>query len=548
MIFFKSISMKQYYWLAIVFLFSCVNQLSIDDAEKLISYDKIASDILVLASDSLAGRAPFTPGEEKTLRFLKNRMQLIGLEPAFNGDYFQEVPLVEITSKSPNEIFVKSKKGRFLLKIGSGSTFWSPSLSNNINIENSELIFAGFGINAPEWNWNDFKNIDLAGKTIIVLVNDPGFHSANSSLFNGKSMTYYGRWRYKFEEAEKQGAAGCIIIHEDEAAGYPWSVVDGRSSRSDFYLDNENINNNTCRLNGWISKENAIELFAFCGLDYEKMKLLACTPGFKPMPMAAKYSITIENQWTKFTSFNVGGIIRGTEAPNEAIVYTAHWDHLGIGAKINGDSIYNGASDNAAAVAWMLSIAEAFKSLGSAPKRSILFLSPTTEEAGMLGSQYYVENPVFSIEKTVACFNSDVIMFLGSFKDVTVTGLGHSELDVLLEKEAAKQGRYICNDPNPENGMFYRSDQLPFLKAGVPSLFAKGYSHQVEMGREKTLLAVEEYWRTTYHKPSDEYLPNVHKLDGLVDDTKLFFRLGYTISNSTHFPKWNKESEFFVER
>jgi len=269
---------------------------------------------------------------------------------------------------------------------------------------------------------------------------------------------------------------------------------------------------------------------------------------FEPIEMNANYSITIKNHWKKSASYNVAGYIKGKSKPDEFLVYCAHWDHLGIGKKIDGDSIYNGASDNAAAIAWMLSIAKAFKSLEKNLDRSILFLSPTAEEAGMLGSQYFVENSPFPMEKTIACFNNDVVLFLGEFKDVTITGLGHSELDDHLAVEAKKFGRYICNDPNPENGMFYRSDHLPFLKAGVPSLFAKGYSHQAEMGRENTLKTVEEYWRDTYHKPSDHFIPGVHKLDGLVGDAKLFFRLGYTLATENNYPKWNPKSEFYVER
>jgi Zn-dependent M28 family amino/carboxypeptidase len=496
----------------------------------------------------MEGRAPFTIGEERTLNYLVGRMQEIGLEPAFNGDYLQPVPLVGITSKPSNEIMIKTPNGSLKMVSGDNFTFWNPSLIKSLKISNSELIFAGYGINAPEWDWNDFIEMDLNDKTIVVLVNDPGFHTGNDSLFNGRSMSYYGRWRYKLEEAERQGAKGCIIIHEDEAAGYPWAVVNRNVYQPDFFLDNEDITHKKCIVNGWLTKESAIQLFASCKMDYEEMKRLASERGFKAISMEANYSITIENNWEKSVSYNVGGFIKGSQRSDEVIVYTAHWDHLGIGSPVNGDSIYNGASDNAAAVAWMLSIAQAFKSLKNPPGRSVLFLSPTAEEAGMLGSQHYVNNPIFTHRKTAACFNNDVIMFLGAFKDVTITGLGHSELDNMLEKEAVELGRYICNDPNPENGMFYRSDQLPFLKAGIPSLFAKGYSDQVFMGKQETQRVVDEYWKNTYHKPSDEYIPEEHNLQGLVDDTKLFFRLGYNLANSSYFPKWNLESEFYSER
>jgi Zn-dependent M28 family amino/carboxypeptidase len=508
----------------------------------------LANDILVLASDSFLGRAPFTEGEERTINYISKRMQEIGLEPAFDSSYLQSVPLVEIVSKISQSVKVVNGKSELEFAVGKDITLWSPVLIENVSLKKSELVFAGYGISAPEWQWNDFEDMDFRGKTLVVLVNDPGFYTKDNGLFNGYSMTYYGRWSYKFDMANRIGAEGCIIVHEDEAAGYPWSVVNGRNNRGEFYLNNKSVIDRDCKVNGWITRSAAMDLFAQCGMDYEEMKAKASAKGFKPVVMGAKVSVEIENSWKESNSHNVGGIIRGSSRPDEAIVYTAHWDHLGVGQPINGDSIYNGASDNAAAVAWMLSIAQAFVNEGKTPERSILFLTPTAEEAGMIGSQHYVNNPVFEHSKTVACFNSDVILFLGKFKDVTVTGLGHSELDSFLEEEAIKQGRYICNDPNPENGMFFRSDQLPFLRVGVPSLFAKGYTHQVELGKEATLKAVENYWKTVYHKPSDHYIPEEHCLEGLLDDAILFYRLGNRLANDTYFPKWNRESEFYVER
>lgn len=537
--------MKYFVLILLLGLCACSNESNLD---KLIDAKQIERDILVLASDSLQGRAPLTIGEKRTLHYLQDRMRSIGLEPAFEGSYLQEVPLAEITSVAPDNIAIVKGNEKLNLEQGNDFTLWSPTLCEKFSLNASELVFAGFGIDAPELDWNDFEGIDLEGKTIVVLVNDPGFHTGNRNLFNGRAMTFYGRWPYKFDAANKHGAAGCIIVHEDMAAGYPWSVVDRSGNNTEYYLNNEALTSNVCGANGWITREAASNLFEFCGLNYEEMKRKATVPGFKPIPMGAKFSATICNTWIESSSYNVGGVIKGSERPEEALVYTAHWDHLGIGVSVDGDSIYNGASDNAAAIAWMLAIADGFKKMDSPPERSILFLSPTAEEAGLIGSQHYVNNPVFEHSKTAACFNSDVIMFLGRFKDVTVTGLGHSELDEYLAEEAAKQGRYIAEDPNPENGMFFRSDQLPFLRVGVPALFAKGYTHQEEMGEEKTLKAVEKYWRVTYHKPSDHYIPEEHSLEGLVEDTKLFFRLGHKLANESYFPKWSKTSEFYVER
>ncbi len=537
--------MRNTLFLFILILSSCSSrhQLAISS----INNQDLAKDILVLSSDSLQGRAPFTIGETRTIAYLEKRMKEIGLEPAFNGSFKQGVPLVELTSYIPDVFRISTPSGQTLLKSGEDYTARSPILKEEISLKSSEIIFVGFGISSPEKGWNDFEGIDVKGKTILVLVNDPDFYSGDTTLFNGKAMTYQGRWRYKFEEAERQGAAACFIVHEEAAAGYPWSVASQRNNQSDYAIDDQKMINPSCLITGWVTKDAAIKLFASCSMDYESMKQKATERGFRSVSMNAKYDITIKNRWVKSTSSNIAGIIKGSERPDEYIVYCAHWDHFGISKPVNGDSIYNGASDNAAAISWMLSIAKAFKQ-GNTPKRSVLFLSPTAEESGMLGSTYFVEHAPMEMSKTVACINTDVILFLGKFKDVTVTGLGHSELDKYVAEEAQKQGRYVCADPNPENGMFFRSDQLPFLKAGVPSIFAKGYSEQVDLGKEKTRQKIDEYWRTIYHKPCDIFNPQTQSLDGLCEDAKLFFSVGYRLVNEDYFPKWYKKSEFYTKR
>lgn len=525
---------------------ACTDRVQI--AQSNINGHKIAADLEVLASDSLLGRAPLTLGEERTISYLKSRMASIGLEPAFGNSFLQKVPLVELTTSLPGKMSLRLPKGTIDLITGVDYTAWSQTLDSVIAINRSQLVFAGFGINAPEWGWNDFEGADLRGKTLVVLVNDPGFVTNDSTLFKGRNMTYYGRWRYKFEEAERQGALGCLIVHENDAAGYPWGVVNGRTNRPDFFLDDQTLLTRKCKLQGWLTLSAAKVLFETVGFDYDQLKILSAQKGFRPIELNAFYSIQMKNSWKKSESHNVAGYIKGTKYPNESIVYCAHWDHLGVGKPIDGDSIYNGASDNAAAVAWMLAIAEAYKSAGKTPERSVVFFSPTAEEAGMLGSEYFVANPPLPIEKTVACFNNDVILMIGRFSDVTVTGLGHSELDHLLGQEAQKQGRYICSDPNPENGMFFRSDQLPFLKAGIPSLFAKGYSHQTELGKEKTQELIDRYWAQTYHKPSDQFKAGEHSLEGLVQDARLFFGLGWQLANGRKWPAWNSNSEFYKVR
>ncbi len=508
-----------------------------------ISYSGIERDILVLASDSLQGRAPFSVGEMRSIAYLEKRMKEIGLKPAFGDSYLQPVPLVEICTQLPQELTIKNQK----YIAGTDYTAFSTVLADRVSVENSPIVFVGFGIDAPEYNWNDFNNQDFTGKTIVVLVNDPGYYTDDSTLFRGNAMTYYGRWRYKLEEAERKGAAACLIVHDEGGAGYPWSVSSVRTNKPDYYLNNESLANQQCKLKGWISADAARRLFASCGKNFDMLKYAAMFRTFKPVALGASLSIEVQNTWKEDVSYNVAGYFEGTVRPHEAVIYSAHWDHLGVGAAVNGDSIYNGASDNAAAMAWMLSIAQAYK-VAEPTERSVMFFAPTAEEAGMLGSEYFVANPPFAHRNMAAVFNSDVILFLGKFADVTITGYGHSQLDSLVEVEAKKQGRYICSDPNPANGMFFRSDQLPFLKAGVPAMFAKGYSHAVSLGKDSTQLAIDAYWRNIYHKTADNYVPARDNLQGLVDDAVLFFNVGYGIANDTRFPEWNRSSEFYVER
>lgn len=510
-----------------------------------ISYGDVEHDIMVLSADSMLGRAPFTIGEERATSYIAKRMKEVGLNPAFDSSYYQNVPLVSITTHLPKSVNVDLKNGRFSFMVDDDICLWSPTTRKKVEIANAPLVFMGFGINAPEYNWDDFSDIDVKGKIIVVLVNDPGYYLLDSSLFTGYAMTYYGRWRYKFEEAERQGAIGCIIVHEDGPAGYPWAVAGSKSNTPILYIDSKELDDPACLLNGWMTQGAANKFFKVCGYNYDELKKKATSREFKPIDLNAKLSIGITNEVQRSVSKNVAGFIKGTERPEEFIVYTAHWDHLGVGRPVNGDSIYNGASDNAAAVAWMLSIANAFKQANIKPKRSVVFLSPTAEESGLFGSEYFVQNCPFDISKGIACMNYDVVLFIGKFKDVTVTGYGHSNLDSLLQQVAQRHGRYVALDPNPENGMFYRSDQLPFLKAGVPALFAKGYTHQVDLGKEKTLELIKNYWQNIYHKPCDEFKPQQDRLDGLVEDVILFYEVGEQLANNNIYPQWHKTSEFY---
>jgi Zn-dependent M28 family amino/carboxypeptidase len=515
--------------------------------EEAIDPREMENDILVLEADSLEGREPCTTGEIKTVAYLTSRMRELGLQPAFGESYTQVVPLVAIRSLVPDVVNVKTANTSFTLKVGADYSAWSPTSLPQVNIENSSMVFVGFGVNSPENEWDDFGEVDLTGKTMVVLVNDPGFYNQDTTLFKGKSMTYYGRWRYKFEEAERRGAAACLIVHDEAGAGYPWSVVDRHTNNVEYYIDEPALSSNKCMVTGWLTMDAAERLFKAINHDLPALMNAAAKRDFLPIDLNASFSISITNEFSRCQSLNVGGYIKGSKYPDEVLVYCGHWDHMGYTTPVNGDSICHGASDNASAIAWMFGIAKAFTA-GPKPERSVLFLSPTAEESGLLGSTYYVQNPSFSMEKTVAVFNTDVVLFLGKFKDVTVTGLGHSKLDEMLEHEASLQGRYMIADPTPENGMLYRSDQLPFLKAGVPALFAKGYTDAVLLGKEKTAEVNADYWKHVYHKPTDRFIPGKHSVDGVYEDAVLFYRLGNKLVNGRNFPKWKKSSEFYVNR
>lgn len=524
-----------------IICFSCGSAVK-NTGEKTITYQNIERHIATLSSDPYAGRMPATPTEKLTTEYIASQMKEIGLEPANNGSFFQEVPLLLVTSKISETLDFTTPKGALKFKKMTDYVTFTRKMEEVLSLDQSELVFAGFGITAPEYQRDDFQGMDLTGKTILVFVNDPGF-GTNDAYFKGNTMTYYGRWTYKFEEAARRGAKGCLIVHETKQAGYPWKVVSNNGETTKLYLKPENGYKERCSFEGWISQPAAEQLFASCGMSLEQAKQMALKKDFKPLPLPVTVSGKIINEFQTKSSANVCGVIRGSTHPDEVVVYTAHWDHLGIGSIVNNDSIYNGATDNASAISWMLEIARGFKS-SPPPERSVLFLSITCEESGLLGSGYYTEHPFFPMSKTVACINTDVILFLGKFKDVTLTGSGQSELDEWVEREAVKQGRYIASDPNPENGMFFRSDQFPFVRQGVPAIYAKGYVDAVKYGKVETMKMVDKYWKETYHSPSDEYHKESADLNGLVEDAKLLYLVGTDLANSSEWPTWRADSEF----
>ncbi|HOF54379.1 MAG TPA: M28 family peptidase [Prolixibacteraceae bacterium] len=532
---------KSLFLLLLAMMYGC-NRASIVKPGDVIIYSNIEKHVRVLSDDNFRGRMPGSPEEPDIIGYIAGQMKEIGLEPANGGSYFQEVPMLKVTGASSPFLVFETPGGRVELEKQTDYVSFTRKMEELITLDASEVVFAGYGIVAPEYGRNDFEGIDVKGKTILVFVNDPGY-GASGEYFKGNEMTYYGRWTYKFEEAARQGARACFIIHEAGPAGYGWNVVSNNGETTSLYLMPDNGYADRCGIEGWISLSSAERLFQACGMELSAVKEQARNPDFRSYILPVTATASLRNRFDSTVSNNVCGIIRGKSRPGEVVVYTAHWDHLGVGTPVDGDSIYNGATDNASAVSWLLEIARAFKS-GDQPERSLLFLSPTGEESGLLGSSWYTGHPFFAMDSTVACINTDVILFLGAFRDVALTGYGYSDLDRLVEKVAASLGRYVVADPNPENGMFFRSDQFPFVKKGVPAIFAKGYTDAVKLGKDKTAEMIADYWKLVYHTPQDEYHPDRDDLTGLVDDARLFYLVGNELANATEWPAWNPGSEF----
>ncbi len=527
--------------LSVVIFSSCSDY---KQAESTINEEDMTKIVKEFSSDEFQGRKPFTIGEEKTVEYLEREYKRIGLEPANNGSFIQEVPMVEVTNIPDDRMKVKMYNASIEINYKDDFVAFSKHLKDEISVRNSDMIFAGYGIVAPEYNWNDYAGVDAKGKTVVVLVNDPGFGTENRDFFKGNEMTYYGRWTYKFEEAARQGAKAILIIHETEPAGYPWNVVLNGAIIPKLYLQPEDDYLSKCAIEGWLTQNAAQELFSLAGFDLDKLKQQAKKPGFKAFRMKSRMSLNVRSSHKFAKSKNVIGILPGKERKDEIIIYSSHWDHLGIGAPLNGDSIYNGAVDNGTTTAWMLEIAEAFANLKKRPARTIMFLSPTAEEQGLLGSYYYATHPLFPLNKTVANINNDLMLPYGPYKDVMITGYGQSELEDYVAKYAPEYDRYVLPDPNPHTGMYYRADHFSFARVGVPALFARGNCDHREHGKEWALKKEKDWIQYNYHKPTDQYDPETWTFEGIVEDAKLFFRIGYQLSNEETFPKWKEGSEF----
>lgn len=538
----KSITFLSFLGLFLI-LSSCKTASSdLENALATITTEDIVHQSKTFGSDEFMGRKPCTEGETITINYLESEYKRIGLEPAVNGSYFQEVSLMEILNTPDDKLKIEGSGKVFDFDLLTEFAAFSMRAQKEIKINQSELVFVGYGIVAPEYNWNDYEGIDVKGKTVVVLVNDPGFGTDNYDFFKGNTMTYYGRWTYKYEEAARQGAAACFIIHDTKPAGYGWGVVSNGNEAPRLFLVDKNGYADRCAVQGWFSQDAAKELFAEAGFSTELWNE-AAKPEFKSIPLNLSLSLNVKNSWRIDKSQNVLGVLRGSKRPEEVIIYSAHWDHFGIGRKVDGDSIYNGAVDNGTSLAWMLEIAEAFTALEEKPERSILFFAPTAEESGLLGSSHYVQNPIFDLDKTVANINNDMMLPYGRMKDVMITGYGQSELDDYVEEVAQKYDRYIFPDPNPHTGMYFRADHFAFAKAGVPALFARGNCDSREYGKEWALEKEANWLANNYHKVIDEY-KDWWDLSGVTDDAKLLFEVGYKLSMESTFPKWKEGSEF----
>jgi Zn-dependent M28 family amino/carboxypeptidase len=502
--------------------------------------------IEVLAHDEMEGRAPSTPGGQRASQWIADEMARVGLEPMTADGYFQPVPLVEATvDPSRSELVVEGPTGPMALSYGSQAVFWTKRLDPELAFENSDVVFVGYGAVAPEYGWDDYAGIDVRGKTVVMLVNDPGYASQDPALFNGLAMTYYGRWTYKFEEAGRQGAAAALVIHETEPASYGWATVESSWTGAQYDLDRGDAADPRPALEGWITHEAATELFAEAGLDLTELQAAASRPGFRPVPLeglAAKGTLT--TAISRRESRNVGGMVRGVERPDEYVLYTAHWDHLGLDPSESAeDRVFNGAADNATGVAAILEIAESLASREVPPARSVLFLAVTAEESGLLGSEYFAVNPTVPLADIVAGLNIDMVLPTGPTRNLVVVGYGASELEDDLRAAAEPVGKTLTPDPNPQAGSFYRSDHISLAKRGVPMLYAESGPDLVDGGEAAGTAFARDFQENRYHAVGDEYDPDWN-LDGLVDLVRLLGGVGEGIADSDRWPNWYEGNEF----
>lgn len=496
-----------------------------------------------LASDAFEGRKPTTAGEDKTIAYLIERFQKAGLKPGNQGQWVQDVPLVELTVNKPTPLVFTGGKAPLSLAYGSQAVFGTYRVTPRIDLKDSEVVFVGYGINAPERGWNDYAGIDVKGKTVVILINDPDWQTMTlDGPFGGRAMTYYGRWTYKYEEAARQGAAAAIIVHDTEPAAYGWGVVESSWTGPKLEQDTPGDHADQSQVIGWIQQDAARALFAGAGKDYAALAAAAKRPGFRAVPLGVKASVGFDVGIKRQASKNVVGILPGTERPDEVVLYSAHWDHLGHCTPVKGDGICNGAVDNATGTAGLIALAEAQAKAGPA-KRSMVFLAVTAEEQGLIGSQYYAENPVYPLARTVGGVNMDGLNIVGKAKDFVLVGAGKSEIEDMVKPFVAAEGRVIGVEPSPEKGSYYRSDHFSFAKLGVPMLYGESGEDLVNGGKAAGARASEDYVTNRYHKPQDEYDP-AWNWDGALSDLRIYYGLGRTLAEGQMWPNWYKDAEF----
>jgi len=511
-----------------------------------ITAESYRAQVQALAADELEGRGPGTPGEQRTVEYLEQQFLDLGLQPASGGSFRQDVALVEITATDPHLSFARGAGG-MTLAFGDDMVIGTRRVRPESSIKDSEVVFVGYGIVAPEYGWNDYAGVDMRGKTALILVNDPGFVTGDPTLFRGKAMTYHGRWTYKYEEAARQGAAAAIIIHDTLPAAYDWQVVRNGWSGPQFQADAADGHEDRSAIEGWITSARAAQLMELAGQDLANLQAAAVQRGFKPVPLGVTATAGVRNVIRRARSPNMAGVMPGKDRPDEYVIYVAHWDHLGRALAFTGDTIYNGAVDNATGVAGILTIARAYRELIPGPSRSIMFLAVTAEESGLIGSEHYAAHPLVPLEKTAAVINIDALNPLGRARDIEVIGFGASELEDLLAKAARAQGRTLTPDRRSEAGYFYRSDHFNFAKSGIPALYVKSGTTLRDAPPEKGLALYDEYYAVRYHKPNDQYDAS-WDVSGSIEDLKLLFEVGARVANGKNWPEWYEGNEFRAAR
>jgi Zn-dependent M28 family amino/carboxypeptidase len=501
----------------------------------------------VLASDGFEGRKPGTAGEEKTVVYLSDQFRKLGLKPGNGESYVQQVPMIEILPDTAPTLSVAGSGGARSLAYGKDMVIWSKRALPLAGLQHSELVFVGYGVVAPEFGWNDYAGTDVHGKTVLVLVNDPGYGSKDPKLFKGGAMTYYGRWDYKIEEAARQGAEGVLLIHDGDAVGYGWSVIQTTWTGAQLELASADGNTSGPAVEGWMQKDAAAALFTATGRNLNEATASAAHPGFKAVSLGLRVDAALHDAVRRFNSANVIALLPGAHRRKEYVLYTAHWDHLGLDPTRAGHNIFNGALDNASGVAGLLTLAQSFVRTQPVADRSIVFLALTGAESGLLGSEYYVENPVFPLRETAAVLNLDTLHGGGPTRDLTVFGSGNTDLEEFARAAALLQGREVSPDPMPEQGLYYRSDNFSFAKAGVPALYAKSGLDDTARGPVWGRAQWDDYMAHRFHQTGDQYSAD-WDVRGAIDDLTLYYEVGNRVARSRRFPRWYPNSEFRLSR